>query len=290
MKILRVLAGTALVSGIMATGSIEAKDDKGDCEDPKAALSGFYVSAGGGYSSQKSRVDVEGIVEYLSPITLVSDGGYALDEPDYVNNGYTVTGDDASGLTASKRIRIRGAERNTHKMNGAVALGGGRFVGSFYLGVEAGLEVGNSGGAVDKKTVIPGEAIGPGAPDLNVYYRLKNNGVVPCLRLKLGGFSNLLNGMFYALVGVNRVKATLSGYKGYAESGFSLTKLTPSIGFGFEKVIKNKMSIKFEGDYKLKSSKTGSILAPGDDGNFLKVKQKIKTDGFAVRVMANWHF
>ncbi|MDR1560837.1 MAG: hypothetical protein LBS23_00580 [Holosporaceae bacterium] len=133
----------------------------------------------------------------------------------------------------------------------------------------------------------------------------KNYGFVPTVALKYGVYSSFLDGLFYLRLGACLVKSGFSAAYGVVK----LSKLTPVIGAGFEKNVWDNLSLRVEFDYRIQSEKTGSLTRTGSltfaDGRAAvggplspgavlssythTFKPRIRTKGYAVRVMGVWY-
>ncbi|MDR1375205.1 MAG: hypothetical protein LBJ45_00110 [Holosporaceae bacterium] len=173
------------------------------------------------------------------------------------------------------------------KVGGALAFGYSGLIGENSLwGVEATFDIAGSKSSED---------------DYWVYGKVqrKNRGFVPTLAARFGLYSSYADALFYLRLGVANLKSEVVNNS----RSLKLNKLTPIIGVGVEKDIDGDLSARLEFDYRIQSEKSGDILikkvekkeivdftTEGTDASLDFVgKGRIRTKGYAVRVMAVWH-
>ena len=128
--------------------------------------------------------------------------------------------------------------------------------------------------------------------------KIKTAELVPTLAIRIGRFISPINSLIYARFGITALCNHFYNswtYKGFFNRGFDCNKIVPVIGFGFEKIISNHYSIKFEGDYRFPANKKENNVKGFDEENktfFENYKASIenKARGYAIRLMCIYHF
>ncbi len=127
----------------------------------------------------------------------------------------------------------------------------------------------------------------------NITHKVRR--INPTLALKFGIICQKLNAVFYGRVGVRHVSSKLTSQHG---GSLKLSKFTPVLGFGFEKYLQKfpNTFVRFEGDYYLKTKRSGHLkrnfVADGFDStgtakpiNYTRSASiKTKLDGYVVRL------
>jgi hypothetical protein len=236
----------------------------------KEALAGWYFGLGGGYSSRKTKVD------FLRKGFERGRGFSAADIVRFINGGYAKEGE----TKVYKAVSQDGVKDTKDSFAGSVNLGWGRFVcNGLYLGLEAGFDISKTD---EESKRVPIDRVEWSA-------KVKSNGFVPRLNLRLGYYLSSVEGLIYMKLGGERLKVDVTGQDKWSGSNVKMSKITPSIGVGFEKAVNKKVSVKLEGEYAFRTNKTGDLDQYTRNDIVFKVQQKIKTERCGVRVLANYH-
>ena len=124
--------------------------------------------------------------------------------------------------------------------------------------------------------------------------RVVNDGVVPFLGIRFGYYNPACKGSLGVRFGGAYVgsKAHLKERNSGAEYSVKLRNFTPAVGLEFEKFLSSTFSVKLQADYRFRSSRIltdGAGFHRGGSAVAEYAPVKLKTDGFAVRVMGVFH-
>ncbi len=226
---------------------------------------GFYIGLGAGMVSQSTSLDQE-------PGKLIWNGG---NDP----RGYVAVDDP---LHVSGREKV-GSSRAT-RFAGAMEIGYGKLLcNNFYFG------------AVASADFTGNKTANKGANEVFEVVRITNNGFVPFVGARLAYCLPEVGGMIGLRFGGAYVgsKAHLKERNSGAEYTVKLRNFTPAVGLEFEKFFSESFSVKLQADYRFRSSRVLTDGTHFDGGNADCYAEyapvKLKTDGFAVRVMGVFH-
>ncbi|MDR2067797.1 MAG: hypothetical protein LBP41_02295 [Holosporaceae bacterium] len=177
------------------------------------------------------------------------------------------------------------SEGRNNKVSGALAFGYDKFFYENYLlGAELTFDFAGNKNADDSEGHF--DAV-----------KRKDRGFVPTLAAKIGVYSEYLDTLFYLRLGAAQVRSEIN----HGARSLKLSKLTPVIGAGVEKIVFDNVSLRVEGDYRIQSEKSGDLFASSGNGTITDTsgnkpvhwtrtgKARIRTKGYAVRVMGVWH-
>lgn len=238
-------------------------------EDAASAYAGWYVGVGIGYQYTKSDVVLS---DNMDRYMAVAGGG--------------LVGPAIGGVHDLSLSRT-----NVGRASAVLSVGYGDFItGSCYLGGEANLDIAGSKKSKSGPIVA---ILADGNPADYMSTEVKTRGLVPTLAVRLGGYIPVLDGLFYARVGLTFLNNKFAS-EWLEDQGFGSQKVTSILGLGFEKKISDSCSMKVEGDYRFPADKTKNNLknyvleanSPGVYG--ATVKNKVRS--YVVRVVCVYHF
>lgn len=223
---------------------------------------GFYIGLGAGMVSQSTSLDQE-------------PGKLIWNDMLHPPRGYTVCDNP---LHVSGREKV-GSSRAT-RFAGAMEIGYGKLLCSnFYFG------------AVASADFTGNKTANKGANEVFEVVRITNNGFVPFVGARLAYCLPEVGGMIGLRFGGAYVgsKAHLKERNSGVEYTVKLRNFTPAVGLEFEKFFSESFSVKLQADYRFRSSRVLSDGTHFDAGDAEYAPVKLKTDGFAIRVMGVFH-
>lgn len=231
---------------------------------------GFYIGLGAGMVSQSTSLDQE-------PGKLIW-GGSNRNRQVTPGPGYRVA---VGSMYFSDRLKL-GSSRAT-RFAGAMEIGYGKLLcNNFYFG------------AVASADLTGNKSANKGADGVFDSIRITNDGFVPFVGARLAYCLPEIGGMIGLRFGGAYVgsKAHLKERNSGAEYSVKLRNFTPAVGLEFEKFLSSTFSVKLQADYRFRSSRIltdGAGFHRGGSAVAEYAPVKLKTDGFAVRVMGVFH-
>ena len=258
-------------------------------------FSGFNIAAGVGMSAHNSNPIFES--HRLTSSDAAADD--TIDDSKLNVNPGTDAGD------LSRTFNNKFSRNNPRLFEGNLSVGYGKvFKDKIYMGLNLTLDMAKNSKKVkndtpqvvsDMKSDYDTFGFSSSATDGNFgNITHKVRGINPTLVLKFGIICQKLNAVFYGRVGVRHVSSKLISQYG---GSLKLSKFAPVLGFGFEKYLQRfpNTFVRFEGDYYLKTKKSGylkrNFVADGFDSagaakpiNYTRSAAiKPKLDGYVVR-------
>lgn len=227
---------------------------------------GFYIGLGAGMVSQSTSLDQEP-GKLIWSATRGAPVSYSFD------NG---------ALYVSDRLKL-GSSRAT-RFAGAMEIGYGKLLcNNFYFG------------AVASADFTGNKSANKGANGVFDSIRITNDGFVPFVGARLAYCLPEIGGMIGLRLGGAYVgsKAHLKERNSGAEYSVKLRNFTPAVGLEFEKFLSSTFSVKLQADYRFRTSRVltdgAGFHSTSEGHNAEYAPVKLKTDGFAVRVMGIFH-
>ncbi len=221
-------------------------------------FSGFNISAGVGISAHNSNPIFES--HRLTSSDAVAD--------DIVDDDKLDVNPSTDTRVLSRTFSNKFSRNKSRLFEGNLSVGYGKvFKDKIYTGLSLTLDMTKNSKKVKNDTpqvdstndLYPTFVYSSNATDGNFgNITHKVRGINPTLVVKFGLICQKLNAVFYGRVGVRHVSSKLISQHG---GSLKLSRFTPVLGFGFEKYLQRcpNTFIRFEGDYYLKTKKSGHL-------------------------------
>ena len=123
--------------------------------------------------------------------------------------------------------------------------------------------------------------------------KIRTDGVIPTIALRFGRFFSSIDCLMYTRFGFTFLRNEFQNYKTF-KTNFRCQSISPIVGLGLEKMVLDRCSLRFEGDYRFPADKKKHDIAGWNDNGDLidgyKGSIENRTRGYAVRFMCVYHF
>ena len=175
-------------------------------------------------------------------------------------------------------------------LGGTITAGYGIFDDNYYIGADL---------CVD----ITGNKDHSQKDDLYLGSKIKTAGVIPTIALRFGRYFSSIDCLAYARFGFTNLRNEFQANERFKTS-FRCQSISPIVGLGFEKLVLDKCSVRFECDYRFPANKKkhdlsmydengNKIMGLDDSGNLVdnyRGQIENRARGYAVRLMCVYHF
>jgi len=269
----KVLFGVFAVCGVVygADGCPDRTEDKSEYYDEKEAYSGAYIGAGLSYQHNNNHVSVSDNYADVVGASGYYNGADELSKEVRINVASVMRKEYPSAAN----WELNG--KNKGKVGGSVSLGYGQFVKShFYLGADFVLDITGNGESAEKAERVYKNTV------------VRNNGVVPTVALRVGGYIPGVDALVCARLGMAFVNTKAKNE--FLDNELKIRKATPVVGLSAEKKIWQNFFVRVEGDYRFSAEKLKWIDRGLNMGIQNWAYEKTKTRSYCVRLMGVYRF